>query len=346
MVFPLYVLFNSASNDKNPYSRYYGSCMEPFTIPRFSGNIKYDEPMGRHSTMGVGGLAPLFVEPFDEESLCLCAGALKQAGKPFFVLGGGSNTILPDKIPFAILSTRRLKTPPAIVETDGKAVTLSLPAGLLWGRVCTFCKENNIDTFAPFSGLPGTVGGALVMNATCFGFSACDALLSVRYLDARDMGLHEYKKDAHDFSYKKSPFQNNDKIILSADFAVVRAPGEKSGEIRALYDSFLSQRVAKKHFSAPSAGSVFKNDVEKSIVAGKIIDECGLKGTRVGGAKIADWHGNFIINEGKASAKDVHDLVNLIKSEVKAKKNIALECEILFAGTEMCIGCVSNRGGH
>jgi len=307
-----------------------------FTIDNFRGNIKYDENAKIHTTMRVGGTAPLFIEPKDEESLSAAINALKDSGIRFFLLGGGSNTILPDTIDFALLSTRKLATTPELKEQDGE-LTLTLGAGLLWSQVCNFCKENAIPDFAPFSGLPGTVGGAIFMNATCFGLSACDALKTVRYLSLDDMKIHEYKKNASDFSYKKSPFQDRKKIILSADFSVTRTAEKTPGETKALYDRILRERAAKKHFTAPSAGSVFKNIPEKSIIAGKIIDECGLKGTVVGGAKIPEWHGNFIINLGNASAKDIHDLVNLIKSKVRTKKSVCLECEIIFVSREITI---------
>ncbi|MBR0030710.1 MAG: UDP-N-acetylmuramate dehydrogenase [Treponema sp.] len=304
--------------------------IKPLFIEDFRGNIKYDESMKLRTTMRVGGTAPILIEPFDEESLRNAMLALKKLKVPRFLLGGGSNTILPDQIDFAIISTRKLAAQPQL-ENCGETTTLTLGSGLLWSQACNFCKENGIALFAPFSGLPGTVGGALFMNATCFGFSACDALLTVRYLSLPSMEFCEYKKSAADFSYKKSPFQDGEKIILSADFSVTQEKEKSYSEIKSAYDKYLRERASKNHFAAPSAGSVFKNIPEKSLIAGKIIDECGLKGTGSGGAKIADWHGNFIINEGNATSKDIQDLVNLIKSEVKAKKNIDLECEIIFA---------------
>ena len=305
--------------------------MSTFTIEPFRGKLTHGEDMKIHTTMRVGGAAPLFIEPSDEESLVRAVRALREAKTRFFVLGGGSNTILPDTIDFAVLSTRKLRAPVRETRADGSGTTLTLAAGLSWQPVCAFCKQNAIGRFAPFCGLPGTVGGAVRMNATCFGFSAGDALVSVRYLDIPTMSVREYRKDGRDFSYKKSPFQDGTKIILSADFLVRRDEEPTAGETAALYDRFFAERVARKHFSAPSAGSVFKNDPETSLVAGKIIDECGLKGTQVGGAKVAEWHGNIIINTGNASAKDIRDLVRHITATVKAKKNVELACEIVFA---------------
>ena len=245
---------------------------------------------------------------------------------------------------------------------------LQIDSGASWGSVISFCRENNLGGFEAFTGLSGTVGGALFMNATCFGLSACDNLLSVRYFDLHDGEIHEYQKNEADWGYKKSPFQNllttdyadytdsseggvagaspqrgeratkcergerllplpliTGKIILSAKFSVTTGfDSEKS-------EKCISDRKEKGHFRAPSAGSAFKNDAVHGIIAGKVIDECGLKGFSVGGAQIAPWHGNFIINpEQKASAEDVKKLSDEVKKIVFEKKGVRLENEILF----------------
>ncbi|MBQ7538331.1 MAG: hypothetical protein IJT42_05135 [Treponema sp.] len=203
------------------------------------------------------------------------------------------------------------------------------------------------------------------MNATCFGLSACDNLISVRYFDLTDGKIHEYQKNEADWGYKKSPFQNllttdyadsseggvagsspqrgeratkcergerllplpllTAKIILSAKFFVTTGfDSEKS-------EKCMNDRKEKGHFRAPSAGSAFKNDATHGIIAGKVIDECGLKGFSVGGAQIAPWHGNFIINpEQKATASDIKKLSDEVKKIVLDKKGIKLENEIIF----------------
>ena len=296
----------------------------------FSGIIKKNEPMSKRTTMRVGGAAPFFIEPFDTESLFAAIEELNGSGQKFFVLGGGSNVILPDEINFPILSTRKLNQEKRVFLSGEGEIQLS--AGALWSQVCNFCKANRIPSFKEFSGLPGTVGGAIFMNATCFGLTTSDRLLSLEYLDLDTMRVETYEKSpgASDWAYKTSPFQDGKKIILSAKFKVETDFSKSEEEMNTLYEGFLKERVAKKHFSAPSAGSVFKNDPERGIIAGKIIDECGLKGTQIGGAKIPEWHGNFIINTGNAKAKDIRNLVKLVRSEVKKKKNFDLKCEVLF----------------
>lgn len=309
---------------------------------RFRGNIKTDEPMVKHTTMRVGGDAPIFLEPEDEESLVFAVTYCTQGGIPFFILGGGSNVIAGDKIDFAVISTKTIRGIERVESAAqglyrkamsiGKSeCTLRFGAGLTWGAICAHCKKEKLLGVEKFSGLPGTVGGAVSMNATCFGFSACDRLVSVRYLDLDDLKLKEYTKSEIDFGYKRSPFQRG-KLVLSADFTLEKDDSKSDEEMTRIYQEALGERAARGHFMAASAGSIFKNIPEKEIIAGKLIDECGLKGTKIGGAKVADFHGNFIINpNGTASSADVRSLIELVREEVRRKTGIELECEVVFA---------------
>ena len=386
----------------------------------FTGSVKLNENLAKHTTMHVGGSAKLFLEPENEDSLVF---AIKNLDadvrrltqiKSFFVLGGGSNVIISDNGLDAVISTRKMNGVKLLAEelestdlhrfaqiendSNGEKFhasqnshcpkthceefkTLQIDSGASWGNVISFCKKENLGGFEAFTGLSGTVGGALFMNATCFGLSACDNLLSVRYFDLHDGKIHEYQKIDSDWGYKKSPFQNEikefdadehgltqmkngdfkglaplgegaggngeaigaegktfplslpaahcslliSKIILSAKFSV------KNGFDSEKSEKCISDRKEKGHFRAPSAGSAFKNDAAHGIIAGKLIDECGLKGFSVGGAQIAPWHGNFIINpEQKASAEDAKKLSDEVKKIVFEKKGVRLENEILF----------------
>ena len=229
---------------------------------------------------------------------------------------------------------------------------IKVDAGSSWGSVISFCKKNNLGGFEGFTALSGTVGGALFMNATCFGVSACDNLVSAEYFDTSDLQVHTYEKNEADWGYKKSPFQNLNssqskrahgdcfsnsslcsptlceefyKIILSAIFRVHDGFDSQKSE------TCVASRKEKGHFRAPSSGSAFKNDAAHGIIAGKVIDECGLKGFSVGGAQIAPWHGNFIINpEQKATAHDIKRLSDEVKKIVREKTGIVLESEIIF----------------
>lgn len=289
----------------------------------FSGSLKQNENLSKHCTMHVGGNAGLFLEPFDTLSLILALKTLRKLNLSFFLLGGGSNTIFPDEGLNLVISTRKLNAAEGIKLTGGNKI--SCPAGASWGSVLFFCKKNNLGGFEPFTSLSGTVGGALFMNATCFGLSACDNLLSAEYLDLDfdSIEIKKYEKKLCDWGYKKSPFKH--KIILSAEFSV------KNGFDEKLSETVKQKRIQMGHFKAASAGSAFKNVPEKNIIAGKVIDECGLKGFCIGGAQIAPWHANFIINpDGKATATDIRALVEAVRKKVLEEKGILLEPEIIF----------------
>ena len=325
-----------------------------FNAPFFNGIVRLDEPMANHTTMRVGGRAPIFLEPSDEESLIFAVKVCIESDVKFFIIGGGSNIVMADNVGFAIISTKQFKKV-SRSKTPGKAKGLfalatkhrdesnmdesgvekkkrylNCDAGATWTSICMVCTKNNLRGFEQFAGLPGTVGGATYINATCFGLSTCDNLVSVRYLDLKDMEVKTYKKNPDDWGYKSSPFQTTDKIVLTVEFEVLEDSSLSLQELKNGYHEFVKKRALMKHFESPSAGSVFRNQPGSDIIAGKVIDECGLKGTRVGGAMVADFHGNFIINENHATAADVRELVRLVQEKVKAEKNIDLQCEIIF----------------
>lgn len=294
----------------------------------FRGAAKACEPMAERTTMRVGGTAPLLVEPADEGSLARAVRVLRGRGEPFFVLGGGSNVVMADEPEFAVLSTRRLNS--VSVSRSGGAAEIRAGAGATWGRVGAACRRENLSAFENFSALPGTVGGALVMNASCFGLSACDRLLRARFLDVRTGELSEYGPRAEDWGYKRSPFQGGGKIVVSAAFRAEPFAGSAE-ELSRLYARTARERAAKGHFSAPSAGSFFRNDPERGVVAGMLIDGCGLKGTRVGGAKVSEFHGNFIVNAGGATAADVRSLAEAVRRAVLEGTGVELVPEVVFA---------------
>lgn len=303
---------------------------------RFAGAVSVDEPLASKTTMRVGGRAPLFLQPATEDALMYAVHILEAADARYVVLGGGSNVIMADEPRYAVISTRALHTVTVMGETDSASgtttdATLRIQAGASWGRVIAVCKRHHFLGFESFAGLPGTVGGALYMNASCFGYSASDSLLNVRYYDVATGAVCRYECVASDWGYKRSPFQQGGKIVLEADFRMRRSDA-RTDEIAACYGKALQERAAKGHFSAPSAGSVFKNDSARGVIAGALIDECGLKGYTIGGAQIAPWHGNFIINTGGATADDIARLVAHVTETVRAQKGVTLEREILFVG--------------
>jgi UDP-N-acetylmuramate dehydrogenase len=178
------------------------------------------------------------------------------------------------------------------------------------------------------AGMPGTMGGAVWMNARCYEKQVSDVLAETEILD-EDLNRVWVPREAGDFSYKRSPFQNRRVVILAARFALER---REKGAIREEMAEHRRDREEKGHYRYPSAGSVFKNNRAFGKPTGKIIDELGLRGLPLGGAQVAPWHGNIIINTGNASAEDIMGLTKLVAEKVRNGQGYELEPEILFTG--------------
>ena len=185
-----------------------------------------------------------------------------------------------------------------------------------------------------FAGLPGSVGGAVYMNARCFDKSISDILFSVSTMEIdrknHKTTLNQEHFNACDWAYKKSPYQGGNRFITTVTFLLTQKNASEQDKIAAECKKYIAERVNKGHFKYPSAGSVFKNNHDFGKPSGMIIDEAGLRGTTIGGAKVADFHGNFIINTGNAKASDIKALVELVQAKVHEKYGFFLETEIIF----------------
>ncbi len=301
----------------------------------FNKNIEilYDEPMSKHTTFKVGGNAAVFFAPHTIEELEQLATCLKENSQSFFVLGGGSNLVVSDAgISRAVICTQKINhiDTTAADSVSRDSLLLKCGSGTLMDNLAAFCEANSISGLETFSGLPGTIGGAVYMNARCYERSISDVLESVLYLNTQTGKTAVYRFNEQDWAYKKSPFQNSGNIILEATLKCSKGSAE---QIKAQNSHYVEDRKTKGHFKFPSAGSVFKNNHAFGSPSGKIIDEAGLRGFSIGGAQVAPWHGNFIINTGNATAKDIHDLVLYITQAVKRKTGFELEPEIIFTGT-------------
>ena len=296
----------------------------------FSGNVFFDDMLSSRTTMQVGGKAALIVEPKNEESLSFAIKMLFAQKLHFRILGGGSNIVAPDNyFEVPILSLRKLKTDIELISNESlineNNTLLKCGAGTSWGEIFKFCTEKKLSGLLEFTGLPGTVGGACFMNAGCFGLAISDVLEYAEYL-SEDGKKHVYKMQNADWGYKKSPFQAliDKNVITSAAFRVHKS----TQDVRAIGLSYIEKRKERGHYKKPSAGSVFRNP--EGISAGKIIDDCALKGYRIGGAQIAPYHANIIINENNALQTEIKELVDYIVNIVKQKKNVQLIPEIIF----------------
>ncbi len=283
--------------------------------------VRLDEPLAKHTTIEVGGPADAFIIPESPDETAAVVQALH--GEPFFILGGGANIVVADAgIRGVVVSMERLNA----LEIAGD--TVAVGSGRSVSDTAWELGSQGIGAIHFLYGMPGSVGGALWMNARCYGSEVSDVLLGAVLLD-RNGSVRSYRTDPADFAYKRSPFQDGRHIILSAEFTATR--GEAESIVRDMV-SFHADREHKGHFSAPSAGSMFKNNRDFGVPTGKIIDEAGLRGTQVGGAKVSDLHGNIFINSGGATATDFRRLVEMVRSEVRRKTGFELELEVLFVG--------------
>jgi UDP-N-acetylmuramate dehydrogenase len=312
---------------------------------QFSGVLCYDEPMSRHTTFKVGGKADAWVRPEKETFPIYAAKLLEAAGEegvPVFILGGGANIVVGDSgIRGIVLDTgawqgspnklaldKPVKSEEGRLSPTSSALSVRLLSGAPVDSTVDQLAAEGVSGLEFLAGMPGSVGGAIWMNARCYERSVSDALIETEILD-EDCRKQVIPFRPEDFSYKKSPFQGRKVLILSGRFAVGRREPVKISDEMAVY---RRDRVEKGHYRFPSAGSAFKNNRDFGEPTGRIIDQLGLRGLKVGGAQVAPWHGNIIINTGGATAADIKLLAAEVAKRVKEERGFDLESEILFIG--------------
>jgi len=305
---------------------------ENFNIDeKYTGSVKTAEPMSDHTTFKVGGPAAVFLEPENQQSLSRALTVCHNNGIRPFILGGGSNLVVNDTgIDGVVISLGKMRSIEIIEGSDGYC--LRCAGGTPINEITAFCVKQGYTGLETFSGLPGTIGGAAFMNARCYEVQISDVLVSAEYLPLEGELPAEpltYQRNAADWDYKRSPFAENlAPAVVTA--VVLKISRGDSAEIAAASDRYRRDRIDKGHFRYPSAGSVFKNNRSYGKPSGRIIDEAGLKGLSAGGAQVAPWHGNFIINRGDATAADIGELVRLVQQKVREQFGYELEPEILF----------------
>ena len=307
---------------------------------KFCDIIQKEVRLSPFTSFKIGGNADIYITPSSPEELEATLTFIQEERIPAILLGGGTNLLIPDEgIRGAVIHTCRLNR--ILLLKNGEDTHIQAEAGALMQDVTEFCAEHGLTGLEDFAGLPGTVGGAVFMNARCYEKSISDVLVFVSTLCPSEKGcaLEEYYCRQEDWGYKCSPFQPQNKryaelegnrsVIVSATFRT--APAD-TVVIRKKMESRIADRTGKGHFKLPSAGSVFKNNHEFGKPSGRLIDEAGLRGLQIGGAQVAPWHGNFIVNTGSATAREVMELIGTIQQRVKDKTGFELEPEIIFAG--------------
>ena len=279
---------------------------------------KENEPLAAHCTFKIGGPARLFVQPTDRAQLCRAVALCKAQGVRYYLLGNGSNILFADEgYNGAVLDVSSMQD---AVEVHGTQLTAG--AGVRLSALCKTALEHGLTGLEFAYGIPGTVGGAVYMNAGAYGGEMKDVLVSVTYLTREGEIVTEDAANL-DLSYRHSIFEENGGCILSAKFHLKRGD---SASIKARMDELMQKRIDKQPLDKPSAGSTFKRPV--GAFAAALIDQCGLRGYRHGGAAVSEKHCGFVVNLGGATCADVLALCDEVRAIVKEKTGYDLEKEI------------------
>lgn len=280
-----------------------------------------NESLKKHTTYGIGGPADLMIFPKSKQDLIKVIEIINENKIQLTILGSGSNVLVSDNgIRGAVIS---LKNSLKKIEVDDNI--LYAECGTMLGKIVKHAVKNNLIGLENLNGVPGTLGGALIMNAGAWGGEISENLIHVEVINSKSEIQKIQKKDLN-FSYRQSSF-NKDDILLSAKFNLKKADKDiiKENFIEAQSGRKKSQPLNKR-----SAGSLFKNPKNNS--AGKLLDEAGLKGFSIGDAKISEKHANFFINDGDATSKDMLMLIKKAHKEVKDKFNVNLSLEVKLMG--------------
>jgi UDP-N-acetylenolpyruvoylglucosamine reductase len=284
--------------------------------------VRQNEPLGKRTTLRVGGCADVYVEPSSEEDLSRLVQTCKEETVPFMLLGRGSNLLIRDG---GIRGVVVCLAHPKFSFIEVKIHDLCCGAGARLKAVAAKARESSLGGLEFLEGIPGSVGGALRMNAGAMGRATFEIVTQVRFMDASGQ-VCERDSAQVPVEYRSCPlFKTN--IALAATF---RGHPDSKEAIAKRADEFNQKRWSSQP-KEPSAGCIFKNPFP-TISAGKLIDELGLKGARRGGAVVSTVHGNFIVNEGSATARDVLELIDLIKTRAKAERGVELREEVEIIG--------------
>ena len=286
-------------------------------------SLKESEPMSEHSSFKIGGPVRALAAPEDVTSLSRVCSILKEHRIAPMMLGNGTNVLFPDEglEELFIISTEKLTG--LFLLPDG---AIYAEAGVSLARLALFAQQNGLKGLEFASGIPGSVGGGVIMNAGAYGGELKDAIESVVCLYVPDQRLYELSNEQCAFSYRSSLFKKvGGCLILSAVF---RLEGGDGGEIAAKMRELNEKRRDKQPLELPSAGSAFKRP--EGYFAAALIDEAGLKGYTVGGAQVSEKHAGFIVNCGGASSHDVYELMMHVRKTVYEQKGVELEPEIII----------------
>ena len=301
-----------------------------------AGDLCFDEPMAQYTTFQVGGPADVYVRPESARDVGEVLRVGRENGTPVFTLGGGANILVSDAgirgIVMDMRSFNEVRADGKRPGAEGPVVQARVGAGLAVSAAAADLADRGLAGLDFLYAMPGSVGGAVWMNARCYGSSIIDILSGVDVVTAHG-AVNHYVAKQEDFAYKVSPFQPEGPLsgaVIVAAHLTLRE--EASEQIWLRMREHEQDRSSKGHFSGPSAGSVFKNNRAFGKPSGQIIDSLDLRGYQIGGARISDQHANIIINAGGATAADIRALIEHIQGQVKENLGFNLEPEVLLIG--------------
>lgn len=289
---------------------------------RIRGEALADEPLARHTSLKVGGPADLLVTPAGRDDLRALIALLAEARTPYLVLGAGYNLLVRDGgFRGVVVSLRGVAL---LEELAGDRIVAE--AGVTTGALVRFAEERELAGLEFMSGIPGTVGGALAMNAGAHGEAILERVETLTTL--RDGEFLVRQRSGLDYGYRYLALAPGE-IVVAATFELARG---SAAEIEARIEAFLAHRRNAQRVGYPSAGSFFKNP--PGAHAWRLIDEAGLRGMRIGGAQVAEAHTNFLVNRGGATARDFLELAALVKEKVRERSGVTLEEEVRIVGED------------
>lgn len=292
-----------------------------------AGSILYDEPMRLHTTFRIGGTADIFVTPQNEERFAAAVRLCRQHDVPYYVIGNGSNLLVADRgIRGVVFQIYHTMDDVSFEDNKDGTVTVTAGAGIMLSKLARTAAEHGLTGLEFASGIPGTFGGAMTMNAGAYGGEMSQCAVSARVMDCEGNTM-ELKQEALALGYRTSIFQQRHLIVLSASLLLKKGDTQK---ILEKMDDLNSQRREKQPLEYPSAGSTFKRP--EGYFAGKLIHEAGMRGFCVGDACVSEKHSGFVINKGEATAEDVRRLIKAVQDKVMEQFGVALEMEVKMLG--------------
>ncbi len=288
-----------------------------------TAELLYQEPMSKHTTFRVGGVADLFIKISDESQLKVLIPELLQREIPYYVIGRGSNLLVADSGFRGVV----IQLGEVFENVQVNKTTVTAGAGASMAKIAKAALQNNLAGFEFAAGIPGSIGGGVIMNAGAYGGELKDVVSKVRFL-CSDGSVREYTDEEMCFGYRVSALKNKPEYIV-LDVEMELCPG-KNEEILSKMQELATRRKDKQPLEYASAGSTFKRP--EGYFAGKLIGDAGLSGFAVGGAEVSTKHNGFVINKGDATAADVKAVIDTVREKVYKEFQVMLEPEVIFLG--------------